>query len=70
MNKKSRSNRPISIGDKAKPVIVYKSKPRVISRNTIMTFGKYKGRMAKELPVSYFQWLRDNTNWKIDNDLF
>ena len=68
MNKKRNSTRSISIGDKAKPQM-HSPKPKVLSGNNIITFGKYKGRLVSELPITYIEWLRENTNWRVDNDL-
>lgn len=44
-----------------------------VTSNTILTFGKYKGKVAKEvldIEPKYFLWLDDNTDHNVSNTLY
>lgn len=51
----------------------YSSKnKKIITPNTVMTFGKYKGMVASEvfkINRSYFEWLKENTGHVIVSEL-
>lgn len=40
-----------------------------MSKNTIMTFGKYKGSKLKEIPWQYLQWTLKNVKFKKEQSL-
>lgn len=60
--------RNISIGDKAYKM-TGKATQLYIHAGTILSFGKYKGSVARDIPRWYLKWLNTKTEHKVDPEL-
>lgn len=41
----------------------------ILAGNDIIPFGKHKGMLVRDLPESYYNWLLNNTDVKIDRSI-
>ncbi len=42
----------------------------VINPGTVLWFGKHRGKVARDVPKSYFRWVKENLNFAVHPDLY